>query len=135
MADNNRTAPRRAFFAPCAPRSQGRVYDRANPRASVVPAVSDRARHGSHDLRRFGLLRDFRGVQMKRRTLSDLCELYNEVTNPWKLRTENQHKRCSAIARAIRKRLRAGAYVAGVHYIEGPSGRYYRPRPLIQDLF
>jgi hypothetical protein len=67
---------------------------------------------------------------MKKRTLAQLLDKWNEATCPWRLRNAHAHKRNERLATAIAKHLEQLGYRYGVDWIEDSSGTR---RPLRLD--
>lgn len=56
-------------------------------------------------------------------TLAKLCQLWNEATAPYVLRTDAEHDEQRARAQAIRAEMVARGYLQGIHYRETEDGR------------
>ena len=54
-----------------------------------------------------------------------LISEWNRVTNPAILRTDEEHRRCRKLARAIDKRLARMRVREGIHYTEFSNGARY----------
>lgn len=59
---------------------------------------------------------------MAKHSLVELVEMWNEATAPYVLRTDAEHLRCQAIARAINKRMFDCGYRYGYHWGEWSTG-------------
>lgn len=60
---------------------------------------------------------------LRQRELRELCHRYNDATNPAAFRCEDEHKRCTELARQLRADLRR-RFREGIDYRETESGRF-----------
>ena len=54
-----------------------------------------------------------------------LCSAYNHATDPADYRSEHEHIRMNAYARAIKNRIKRNGFTLDMHYSESGSGCYW----------